>query len=57
MVAISRQCHSSADEAVKIHKAVFVDQGTQLNESRNRLIDHDIRLSLCLAVLCSNFLK
>ena len=31
-------------QSSKIRKAVFVDQGTQFNESRNRLIYHDIRL-------------
>ena len=61
MVAISRQYLSGADKAVQksnlgfcVVVCVFFGKGTQ---PENRLINQDIRFSLCLALFYSNFLK
>ena len=61
MVAISSQYSFGADKAVQISQAVFFDKGTQPKprhaKLQNHLINLDIRSSLLMALLDSNFKK
>ena len=59
MIAISRHYRFRADKAVQIGQAVFFNMGKQskYTEHQNRLINQDIRSSLCLTLLGPDFLK